>query len=540
MLNNQKNSHLIFWSLSGNTFLVNDAKRLAEEILPNYFKSNFNSFVRQLNMYGFHKVLNAERRKEDQTQREEPELWEFVHPWVQRGRPEQLQHVKRKAETDRGKKRPPPEELSAVMQELHELKTHNEELHTRMHQMETQNTTLWDGLHDERKRSQHQSKKIVRCAFSGRKLASRMPTFLFLPVHTVNCVQTLKEKIMVFLQGIFNGQANELTDDSASSAGSNSGGGGALLEQARKKQKLDQAAMPISPMTLPDASAQDFPSYMKTSSTPATPNSASIAHTNALAGIFTGPLHQVESHPQVTEGVGGLLASFDTRLESTRARLEDHMDDDLLAGIFTQHDHAYAVDHSHDVTAAAAAAAASDAAVSDAAAAAEAARFTHHRRGSRLYGPSGVKSENLMFTPLSDLLDFSIPVRLGFGGRVVGSVSSCMCLLWFPWHCLRIWGALHVMCGSVCGVGSIRGVYCICIYVYLCVVCVCVGICTASLPVVVPPPPPPPSVVPAPSLAILVFLTHFLRLLCGGSGGFLSSVNLSRVPCNMHARALLM
>lgn len=56
--------------------------------------SNFSSFVRQLNMYGFHKVNKTPR---GQQQRAPDTLgWEFTHPKFVRGNPHQLDDIKRK------------------------------------------------------------------------------------------------------------------------------------------------------------------------------------------------------------------------------------------------------------------------------------------------------------------------------------------------------------------------------------------------------------------------------------------------------------
>ncbi|KAG7274847.1 hypothetical protein CRUP_038820 [Coryphaenoides rupestris] len=55
-------NHLICWSATGTSFHVFDQGRFAKEVLPKYFKhNNMASFVRQLNMYGFRKVVNIEQ-----------------------------------------------------------------------------------------------------------------------------------------------------------------------------------------------------------------------------------------------------------------------------------------------------------------------------------------------------------------------------------------------------------------------------------------------------------------------------------------------
>jgi len=52
-----KYNDIVSWNAEGAGFVVHDAKSFADRVLPSYFKhSNFQSFVRQLNMYDFHKI----------------------------------------------------------------------------------------------------------------------------------------------------------------------------------------------------------------------------------------------------------------------------------------------------------------------------------------------------------------------------------------------------------------------------------------------------------------------------------------------------
>ncbi|KAJ1980722.1 hypothetical protein H4R35_001008 [Dimargaris xerosporica] len=87
--------HLISWNYTGASFVVCCINDLAREVLPKHFKhSNFSSFVRQLNMYGFHKINKSPR---GQRTAAENQIWEFSHPKFIRGRPDLLEEIKRKA-----------------------------------------------------------------------------------------------------------------------------------------------------------------------------------------------------------------------------------------------------------------------------------------------------------------------------------------------------------------------------------------------------------------------------------------------------------
>lgn len=52
-----KEKDIICWCNSGKSFAIVDQIKFCQDLLPIFFKhSNFTSFVRQLNMYNFHKV----------------------------------------------------------------------------------------------------------------------------------------------------------------------------------------------------------------------------------------------------------------------------------------------------------------------------------------------------------------------------------------------------------------------------------------------------------------------------------------------------
>ncbi|KAG1382039.1 hypothetical protein G6F61_002628 [Rhizopus arrhizus] len=87
--------HLISWSYSGSSFIVCNILEFSRDVLPKHFKhNNFSSFVRQLNMYGFHKVNKSSRGHRTLA---ENQIWEFSHARFIRNRVELLDDIKRKA-----------------------------------------------------------------------------------------------------------------------------------------------------------------------------------------------------------------------------------------------------------------------------------------------------------------------------------------------------------------------------------------------------------------------------------------------------------
>ncbi|ORZ19618.1 DNA-binding domain of heat shock transcription factor, partial [Absidia repens] len=57
ILNDNAIQEMVSWSNDGQRFCIYDIPSFSKMVLPQHFKhSNWPSFVRQLNMYGFHKM----------------------------------------------------------------------------------------------------------------------------------------------------------------------------------------------------------------------------------------------------------------------------------------------------------------------------------------------------------------------------------------------------------------------------------------------------------------------------------------------------
>ncbi|KAI7887401.1 winged helix DNA-binding domain-containing protein [Lichtheimia hyalospora FSU 10163] len=94
LVNDTRHQDLVSWNPTGTSFLICNVKRFAQQVLPEYFKhGNFSSFVRLLNMYGFHKINKSPRGQRGN----ENEIWEFSHPQFQQQRPDLLKEIRRKA-----------------------------------------------------------------------------------------------------------------------------------------------------------------------------------------------------------------------------------------------------------------------------------------------------------------------------------------------------------------------------------------------------------------------------------------------------------
>ncbi|KAI1422782.1 hypothetical protein F5Y12DRAFT_595944 [Xylaria sp. FL1777] len=90
-LEDGKNTELIRWSDKGDSFIVLDEDEFAKTLIPELFKhNNYASFVRQLNMYGFHKKVGLSDNSMKASERKNKSPSEYYNPYFRRGHPNLL------------------------------------------------------------------------------------------------------------------------------------------------------------------------------------------------------------------------------------------------------------------------------------------------------------------------------------------------------------------------------------------------------------------------------------------------------------------
>ncbi|KAL1741657.1 HSF-type DNA-binding-domain-containing protein [Schizophyllum fasciatum] len=178
MVNDPKNQALIRWSDAGDSFFVLDHERFAREVLGRWFKhQNFSSFVRQLNMYGFHKVQHLQQGTLRSSETDGNEFWNFAHPNFLRGRSDLLALIQRKkqAQAADGEGSGSGQEvgtsangqqmqldISGIVAGLAAIKRHQDMISTELTHLRENNNLLWQEAMEARSRAKKQQDTINR------------------------------------------------------------------------------------------------------------------------------------------------------------------------------------------------------------------------------------------------------------------------------------------------------------------------------------------------------------------------------------------
>ncbi|XP_008157915.2 heat shock factor protein 1 isoform X5 [Eptesicus fuscus] len=153
---------LICWSPSGNSFHVYDQGQFAKEVLPKYFKhNNMASFVRQLNMYGFRKVVHIEQGGLVKPERDDTE---FQHPCFLRGQEQLLENIKRKVTSVSTLKSEDmkihQDSVTKLLTDVQLMKGKQESMDSKLLAMKHENEALWREVASLRQKHAQQQKVV--------------------------------------------------------------------------------------------------------------------------------------------------------------------------------------------------------------------------------------------------------------------------------------------------------------------------------------------------------------------------------------------
>lgn len=163
MVNDPANENYIKWLPDGESFIVTDREAFMKSVLPKFFKhNNFASFVRQLNMYGWHKVQDVTHESIHSSGAQNPqESGQFKNPNFIRDREDLLDNIVR----NKSSKDEEDMDFSLVFTELEQIKMNQMAIVEDLRRVRGDNQLLWEETLHARERHDKQTQtldKIMR------------------------------------------------------------------------------------------------------------------------------------------------------------------------------------------------------------------------------------------------------------------------------------------------------------------------------------------------------------------------------------------
>lgn len=157
MVNDPANAKYIQWTPDGEAFQVVDKDQFEKVLLKKYFKhSKFSSFVRQLNMYGWHKLLDASSGGLQSSE----ESWIFQSPNFIRGRADLLDNIERNKKGEEE-----TVDLQMILDELKHIRSNQKNIEGELMRMQKDNEMLWGEnyrLHERHQEHERTLNRILR------------------------------------------------------------------------------------------------------------------------------------------------------------------------------------------------------------------------------------------------------------------------------------------------------------------------------------------------------------------------------------------